>query len=762
MSFRKEIYLVPYAHLDTQWRWEYPTTIKKYIRRTLEENLRLFEEYPGHRFNFTGTIRYSMMKEYYPELFERVRKLVAEGRWHLAGTCMDETDALVPSVESMIRNVLYGDRWQRREFDRSSRDYMIPDCFGFPANMPTVLAHCGILGFSSQKLAWNSAAGIPFDLGIWLGPDGSGLVSALNPCDYVSRVNAPVQSDRKRVSRLRSQGEKTGIWKSFQYYGVGDIGGAPTEKSVRTALGSIGKTAGEEDGVIVRQGSADDFFSGITADEKKAMERYEGDLLLINHSAGSLTSATIMKRWNRRNEQLAAAAEAAALAALKHAGLPYPAQKIESAWARVIGSQMHDILPGTCTPTAYEYSQNDEVVALKTWTAVLEDTAEAMAPLTAGDGDILLFNPLAEPREDAVSVALRGRDDAATGSVVLVSADGTEYPGQARLERDGSSVVTFAPRQAPFGWSRYSLSAAGSGAPARAPASVLVARRDGEFTLENEHLRVIVSPRGAVRSIVSKALAKEVLGKPLAYELQKEKPALYPAWNMDWRDRKKKPAFRIEDGGEVSVLEEGSERCSLRVRIQHNKSVLIKDISLDRNSDTVEFTERIEWRESGCSLKLAVSTAMDDTTVTYNWETSRIERGLNHSTCFEMPSRLWVEMRDPEWGVSLVEDSKYGFDHPAADTLRMTLIYTPATRALNGFRDQSSQDWGRHTVRYAIHAHRNGWNGTDRLARRFNQPTRAFCISDEAPDRPAGRLAPGQPSLFELSSEQIGVLAAKK
>jgi len=230
MPIKKEIFLIPYAHLDTQWRWEYPTTINKYIKNTLEENIRLFEKYPAeHRFNFTGALRYQMMKEYYPEQFEKVKQYIKEGRWSFTGSCLDETDTLTPSVESMIRNILYGDRWAKAEFgENEDRTHMIPDCFGFPANMPSVLAHCGIKGFHTQKLTWNSAVGIPFEIGIWEGPDGNGIVSALNPGSYVAPLIPPVHRSPRRLKRLEKLGEKNGIWKSFQYYGVGDIGGRKT------------------------------------------------------------------------------------------------------------------------------------------------------------------------------------------------------------------------------------------------------------------------------------------------------------------------------------------------------------------------------------------------------------------------------------------------------------------------------------------------------------------------------------------------------
>jgi len=199
MMTEKIFFLIPYSHLDTQWRWEFPTTIKKYIKRTLEKNIYLFEKYPEHRFNFTGAIRYAMMKEYYPDLFQKVKTYIHEGRWNFVGTCLDETDALIPSVESMIRNILYGDRWAKEELGKSSRDYVIPDCFGFPCNMPSVLRHCGIRGFSTQKLTWGSAVGIPFEIGIWKGPDGSELVCALNPGAYNSHLLRPIYKNKKRL-----------------------------------------------------------------------------------------------------------------------------------------------------------------------------------------------------------------------------------------------------------------------------------------------------------------------------------------------------------------------------------------------------------------------------------------------------------------------------------------------------------------------------------------------------------------------------------
>ncbi|TFH30626.1 MAG: hypothetical protein E4G98_01705 [Promethearchaeota archaeon] len=615
----KEIFLVPYAHLDTQWRWEFPTTIRKYIRNTLEQNFALFDKYPEHEFNFTGALRYAMMKEYYPAHYETLKKLIAENRWHLAGTSLDETDALTPSVESMIRNILYGDQWFQQEFGKSSRDYMIPDCFGFPANMPSVLAHCGIHGFSSQKLTWNSAVGIPFELGMWKGPDEKEVVCALNPGPYVSRILLPVHLNPARLKQLNTLGKKNGIWKSFQYYGVGDIGGAPTEGSVKRALGSIKHGAQKGTALTVRQGTPDQFFAEVTEAEKQRMDRYSGDLLLINHSAGTLTSAAIMKRWNRKNEQLAFAAEAAALTAHIVAQVPYPEDKIESAWYRVIGSQMHDILPGTCTPTAYEYSHNDEVIALKTWTTIIHDAAQAIAPFVPGEGTVLLYNPLGETRQDLVEINLPIPSDFGEKAITLVDTDGNTIPVQIHDYEGGQKTAIFIPKLPPFSWKRYSIEFNSKTTEEEILNPVRIDRNEDGFILENSYYKILITQAGQIFSIFHKEMQKELLKKPLAYEFQKEHPKVFPAWNMDWKDRKKPPFLRIETGDEVSIIEDGPLRCILQITTHINSSVFLKEISLSHESDIIKFTERISWRELGCSLKLALTGDFTQPQVTYNW-----------------------------------------------------------------------------------------------------------------------------------------------
>ena len=204
LSKQPTLYVVGYAHLDTEWRWEYPQVIDEYIRKTMEDNFRLFEKYPHYIFNFSGANRYRFMKEYFPADYAKVKKYVEEGRWFPAGSSMEEGDVNAPSAEAIIRQILYGNNWFRNEFGKASAEYMLPDCFGFPASLPTILAHSGVKGFSTQKLVWGSSAdgggvqslertpeGTPFNVGVWVGPDGESVLAGINPGSY----NGDIETD---------------------------------------------------------------------------------------------------------------------------------------------------------------------------------------------------------------------------------------------------------------------------------------------------------------------------------------------------------------------------------------------------------------------------------------------------------------------------------------------------------------------------------------------------------------------------------------
>ncbi|MFH1841865.1 MAG: alpha-mannosidase, partial [bacterium] len=211
-----ELHVVACSHLDTQWRWTIQQTIAEYLPATLHENFALFEKYPDYVFSFEGAFRYQLIKEYYPEEYERMKQYIRAGRWRVVGSWLDAVDTNIPSPESLIRHALYGNGFFRREFGVTSRDVFLPDCFGFGFALPSVATHCGLLGFSTQKLSWGSSVGIPFDIGLWEGVDGSTLVAALNPSAYVSRIGSDLSADSTWVATVARQGAESGLYAGYK------------------------------------------------------------------------------------------------------------------------------------------------------------------------------------------------------------------------------------------------------------------------------------------------------------------------------------------------------------------------------------------------------------------------------------------------------------------------------------------------------------------------------------------------------------------
>ena len=224
------LYLIGYSHLDTEWRWTYPQVIREFLPNTLHQNFDLFPKYPDYVFNWTGSNRYKLMKEYYPDDYAKLKQYAAQGRWFPAGSNVEEGDVDMPSEESIIRQILYGNQFFRRELGTASNEFMIPDCFGFPASLPSIFAHCGLKGFNTQKLTWGSAVGIPFNVGVWEGPDGQSVVAALNPGDYSSGIPGDLSHDQGWIDRVNANGKKSGVYTDFRYYGTGDRGGSPVRE----------------------------------------------------------------------------------------------------------------------------------------------------------------------------------------------------------------------------------------------------------------------------------------------------------------------------------------------------------------------------------------------------------------------------------------------------------------------------------------------------------------------------------------------------
>jgi alpha-mannosidase len=748
----KNLYVVGYAHLDTQWRWTYDYVIQNFIRNTMEQNFPLIEKYPNYVFNFTGSRRYEFMKEYYPAEYAKVKQYVAQGRWFPAGSSVDECDANIPSLESFTRHFLYGNRFFQHEFGMQSDEFMLPDCFGFPASLPEILAHGGIKGFSTQKLTWGSAVGIPFNVGTWIGPDGSSVYAALNPGAYTGSVNEDLSQSEMWLKRINETGGKSGAYVDYHYYGTGDRGGAPGEDSVKWIERSLAGTGS----VRVISSKADQMFKDLAANPDIKLPTYTGDLLLVNHSAGSLNSEAYMKRWNRQNEELANAAESAATTAWWLKAFPYPADALYAAWDLVLGSQMHDIMPGTSLPEAYEFSWNDEVLALNRFASVTEhSTAAVVANLdtTAKGLAVAVYNPLPIDRDDAVEADLPINGTAPT-AVTAYDPQGRPVPTQI-LGTDGDKLkVLFIAKAPSVGYAVYDLRP-GSAAAAQSPLSV------SANALENARYKVTLNDGGDISSIFDKSLNRELLSAPIRLSIHTEIPAQYPAWNMDWEDRNKPPRGYVDGTPKISILESGPARVALRVQRTAENGVFTQDIRLAAGSggDRLEVLQHMDWRSSQASLKADFPLAATNPNASFEDKVGVTQRNNDNPNRFEMPLQQWMDLTDADgsFGATVMSDSKYGSDKPDDHTLRLTLVYTPGC-SRGGYRDQATQDQGRHEILYAIAGHKGSWidGKTSWQAARLNQPLRAFFT----PSHPGSM---GKTfSLLSTNSDQVQITAIKK
>ena len=803
------LFVVGYAHLDTEWRWEYPQVIREYLSKTMRNNFALFEKYPHYIFNFTGSNRYEMMKEYYPADFVRLKHYVAAGRWFPAGSSVEENDVNSPSAESIIRQVLQGNEFFRHEFGKASEEYMLPDCFGFPASLPSILAHAGIRGFSTQKLsaAWQPAPhvggpdspektpeGIPFNVGVWEGPDGKTVIAALNPGSYdgdiytdLSKNNTPPSGQQGNdyvwdwPDRVNLDGKVTGIYADYHYVGTGDIGGSANENSVRLmeAIQTKSETSlppfpsypsfGEEEqqappGPPVQVGTgplrvvwsdADTMFRDIKDSQTGRMPRWKGDLELINHSAGSLTSQAYHKRWNRENEVLADAAEKASVGAAWLGGRSYPQARLNRTWRLLLSGQFHDIMAGTATPQSYVYSWNDDVLAMNQFAGVLTAATGALASLmdTQAQGTpVVVFNQLNVPRQDVVEAHLSFPQGVPEGIRVL-GPDGHEVPAQLEPVSKESAKVVFLASVPSVGYAVYDIQPAG----ASAPSSTLSV---SSSFLENARYRINIDDHGDISSLFDKKLERELLSAPLRLAISTDNPERWPAWNMDFEDEQRLPRTYVGGPAHVQVVEQGPARVAVEISREGENSKFVQTIRLSGGDagNRVEVMNAIDWATKRANLKEVFPLSASNPRATYNWDIGAVERPNETARQFEVASHRWIDLTDQSgsYGMTILTDAKNGSDKPSDNTLRLTLIRTPGTRG--GYKDQGTQDWGRHEFVFGLAGHTGDWRQgeTDWQAYRLNEPLIAF---ETAPH--PGTLGK-EFSLLQVSSSRVRVMAMKK
>lgn len=724
-SQEKTAYMVADAHLDTQWDWDVQTTINQYIKNTLTDNFALFKKYPNYKFNFEGAIKYMWMKQYYPQQYAELKTYIKNGQWNVCGSSLDAADVNVPSPESQFRNILIGQTFYKKEFGVKSNDIFLPDCFGFGYTLPTIMRHAGLIGFCTQKLSWGGVT-IPFRIGAWQGVDGSKVIAAANAGGYGDNFNEDLSYRTELINWTNETSNATNGKHAITYrlYGTGDRGGSPQDNTVNW----IEKSIISNGPVKIKSASAGQMYEDYLGSIND-FPTHNGELLMTTHGTGCYTSRTMMKRWNRKNELLADATERSAVIADWLGGLSYPTEELNNAWIKFLWHQFHDDLTGTSCERAYTFSYNDEVIAQNKFATVLTNSVGAsvrsLNTQTIGT-PIVVYNPLSICREDVVEVNINVTE--MMEYVKVYNKSGIEVPSQIIESSDGVIKLIFVATVPSLGYEVYDVRPSAT-SPAN-DANLQIS----SHSLENSQYKVSIDSNGDISSIIDKQNAsKELLKSPVRLALlTAQGSGFWPSWEVPYETIANEPRAYVDATPQISIEEEGPVRISLKITRTKENSTFVQYIRLT-NSDTkrrIDVENDINWKTTGTLLKAVFSLNVSNNKATYDLGLGVIKRSNNTSKSYEIPAQQWADITNVSnsYGVSILNDCKYGWDKPAYNTLRLSLIHSPKCNTGRGYEFQENQDLGNNKFTYSIYGHTNSCleAGSTWEAAKLNQPLMAF------------------------------------
>jgi alpha-mannosidase len=656
--------LTGHAHLDLAWRWPLAETRRK-ARRTLWTAVGLLERHPEFHFNQSTAQVFAFLEEDDPELLARLK--AHAGRFEPIGGMWVEPDCVMPAGESLVRQLLYGQRYFEATFGAPHTVCWLPDCFGFTPALPQLLRGAGIERFFTIKLSWSETNRFPHDLFHWEGLDGSRVLAHMfdNPdggYNGVAGPNAALETWR------RSRGK---AWhpESLLSIGYGDGGGGPTEEMIRRVEQMERFPALPAQ----RFGRVDGFFDRVAAPD---LPVWSGELYLELHR-GTLTSQGRTKRAHRRAERDLVAAEAlASLDAL--AGGEVPAS-LEPAWRVLLRNEFHDILPGSSIREVYEEAEAELAGVSRAAEAVIDGALRRLAARLDGDGaGVLVVNPDLTPRP------IRLHDPVLTGGTL-----------------EGLEARVVEPRP---------------------PAHPVIATGR---TLANDLVRVELAADGTLAGVHDKRAGREVLdGRGNQLWAYVDKPRAWDAWDVDAayaEDGEEIVATSIE------VVETGPHRAALRVRRRFRDSEIVQDVRLWAGSARIDFATRLDWHDRRVLLKARFPLAVRAPHATFETAFGVVERATHRNTSweqarFEVAGHRFADLSEPGYGVALLNDGRYGH-HAHGSELGLSLLRSPV------WPDPLADEGGQELV-YALLPHVGDWLGGGVLAEAqdLNRPLPALPV----------------------------------
>ena len=692
--------IVGHAHLDTAWLWPLRETIRK-CARTFSTVLELMDRYPEYRFVVSQAQHLAWMRDHYPELWARMKVRIAEGRLEPTGSMWVESDCNIPSGESLVRQIVHGKRFYLQELGIETNDVWLPDVFGYSAALPQIMRRSGIQFFLTQKLSWNQYNTLPHHSFLWEGIDGSRVFTHFPPADtYSGRVG--VRELRFGVENFKDHDRAT---RSLYLFGYGDGGGGPTAEMLESA-----RRLADLDGVprLTMEGPRQ-FFTAAEA-EIRDPAVWVGELYLESHR-GTYTSQAATKRANRRAEFALRDAELwTALAP----GAPYPGARFDDLWKLLLLHQFHDIIPGSGIHWVYEDTARDHARILsEAETHIASAIALHVDALdTTGKAfPVVVFNSLSHPRRELVSCPVSS----------AVSAAIDESGGAGPVQYDAEGLAVFEATVPACGYRVYDLVVAEHVAPAGVEAD--------SRSLENVHLRVELDDQGLLSSVFDKSARRQVLAPGTLgnrFQLHPDYPNFFDAWDID------RFAFDqvvdLDDVESVDLVERGPLRAAIRVVRLFGDSRVTQVISLGAGSRFVDFDTEVEWHETNRLLKVAFPVDVRSLRATYEIQYGHVERPTHANTSwdvarFEVCAQKWADLSEPGYGVSLLNDCKYGYDI-SGNVIRLSLLRAPTW-------PDPVADRGHHRFRYRLLPHAGDFRqaGTVDAGYDLNVPLRVVATS---------------------------------
>jgi alpha-mannosidase len=664
-----------HAHLDLAWRWPLSETRLK-ARRTLSTQAGLLDRHPELHFNQSTAQLYAWLEEDDPELFDRVRAHAATGRLEPIGGMWVEPDCNMPSGESLVRQLLYGQRWFERAFGHRHTVCWLPDCFGFTPALPQLLAGAGIRRFLTIKLSWSETNRFPHDLFWWEGLDGTRVLAHMfdNPDGGYNGLVGP----RAALATWRGFRGRDAHPESLLSVGYGDGGGGPTEDMVLRARELDGFPALPAQ----RFGRVDAFFDRAEASAADAeLPVWSGELYLELHRA-TLTTQGRTKRLHRRAERDLVAAEAIGSVCALAGGEP-PAS-LEDAWRVVLRNEFHDILPGSSIREVYEDAERELGDVVARAAAEIDARLDELAGRLTGHGEgVLVVNP------DLSARPLR----------MTAGGEPLTAPGEVK----GLEVAVVRPAQ--------------PDEPASASGR----------TLENGLVRVAVAADGTLASVYDKRAGREVLadrGNQLwAYV---DKPRAWDAWDIDATYAQ--DGDELEPASDIAVVEDGPHRAAIRVVRRFRDSTVTQDVRVWAGSARVDLHTRLDWHDRRRLLKARFPLAIRSPRATFETAFGVVERATHRNTSwdaarFEVPGHRFADLSEPGYGAALLNDGRYGH-HALGSELGLSLLRSPIW-------PDPLADEGEQELTYSLLPHPGGWleGGVLSEAEDLNRPLLARRVS---------------------------------